>query len=379
MPSIEPALPAEIATTDSEISIAFRIEDVDASSRLDLVVWVPNPTGHGWVGPPAGIWRYADIPVECELDLDFQLAPFDEASVSLRSGESAISDPDAIVRSDYRCWPRQSLGIALIADQGSVLGLHRIDIVSSSESVLGTHYARAGHQDAYIPVEDHFGEAFHAARIRQARRLVTKFAQTGPVLDAGSGYSLLRMAAPDTGWPFQLVCCDWDQAAMSRMACENPGGLWVSGAANNLPFLDESFSLVYVGEVIEHLTDPMAGLDEWSRVLKPGGHLILTTPNRRHRLNRLHQTEAPENLEHLHEFTPGELASEIASASLDVVHLEGLYYAAAAYRMPGGQWTDPLRSNAGFRGKGRALRLCMELGRKLPEHAYNICAVARKR
>lgn len=377
MPSIDPALPAEITTADSGVSLSFRVTTTGNANRVDLVVWVPNPTGQGWMGPPAGIWRYSEIPLNAEITLDFRLAPFDEGSVSLSASEK-LSKPDAIVRSDYRCWPRQSIGVAVVGGQGAILDLNRIDIVSSDASVLGAHYSRDGHQDAYIPVEDHFGEAFHAARIRQAHRLVSKFSGTGPVLDAGSGYSLLRMAAPDSGWPFRLVCCDWDQTAMARMARENPDGLWVSGAANNLPFRDESFSLVYIGEVIEHLTDPSAGLTEWSRVVKRGGHLVMTTPNRTHRLNRLHNTEAPENLEHLHEFTASELKSLIEESSLRVEHIEGLYYAATAYRMPGGQWTDPLRSPAGFRGKGKLLRACMEMGRRFPESAYNLCAVARR-
>lgn len=377
MPSIDPVLPAEITTADAGVKLSFRVTPADNANRFDLVVWVPNPTGQGWLGPPAGIWRYADIPLDVKISLEFRLEPFDEDSVLLSAGET-LSKPDAIVRSDYRCWPRQSIGIALVGDQGAVFDLSRIDIVSSHPSVLGAHYSREGHQDAYIPVEDHFGEAFHAARIRQARRLVTKYAGTGPVLDAGSGYSLLNMAAPDIGWPFRLVCCDWDQTAMARMANENPEGLWISSAASNLPFLDESFSLVYVGEVIEHLSDSSAGLAEWSRVVRPGGHIIVTTPNRAHRLNRLNKTETPENLEHLHEFTAAELRALVMENSLYVEHMEGLYYAACAFRTPGSGWIDPLKLQAGFRGKGKLLRACMELGRRLPETAYNLCVVARR-
>ena len=46
------------------------------------------------------------------------------------------------------------------------------------------------------------------------------------------------------------------------------------------PYPDEHFSTVLCGELIEHLTeDPMHLMSEVNRILKPGGHLVLTTPN----------------------------------------------------------------------------------------------------
>ena len=46
-----------------------------------------------------------------------------------------------------------------------------------------------------------------------------------------------------------------------------------------LPYPDQSFDLVMLTEVIEHLENHRAALGEVARVLRPGGHLILTTPN----------------------------------------------------------------------------------------------------
>ncbi len=46
-----------------------------------------------------------------------------------------------------------------------------------------------------------------------------------------------------------------------------------------LPHADESFDLIWCSEVIEHLADPASTLAEFRRVLRPGGDLILTTPN----------------------------------------------------------------------------------------------------
>ncbi len=46
------------------------------------------------------------------------------------------------------------------------------------------------------------------------------------------------------------------------------------------PYPDASFDTVLCCELIEHLfTDPMHMMSEINRILKPGGHLVLTTPN----------------------------------------------------------------------------------------------------
>jgi homopolymeric O-antigen transport system permease protein len=46
------------------------------------------------------------------------------------------------------------------------------------------------------------------------------------------------------------------------------------------PYPDGYFSTVVCGELIEHLfEDPMHLMSEVNRILKPGGHLVLTTPN----------------------------------------------------------------------------------------------------
>jgi 2-polyprenyl-3-methyl-5-hydroxy-6-metoxy-1,4-benzoquinol methylase len=46
------------------------------------------------------------------------------------------------------------------------------------------------------------------------------------------------------------------------------------------PYGDASFDTVLCCELIEHLfADPMHMMSEINRILKPGGHLVLTTPN----------------------------------------------------------------------------------------------------
>ena len=46
----------------------------------------------------------------------------------------------------------------------------------------------------------------------------------------------------------------------------------------HLPFADQSFDSIFASEVLEHVFEPDAVLNELSRVLRPGGRMLLTVP-----------------------------------------------------------------------------------------------------
>ena len=56
----------------------------------------------------------------------------------------------------------------------------------------------------------------------------------------------------------------------------------VRGDVQRLPFAGASFDAVIASHVMEHLPQPEQALSEAARVLKPGGRLLLLTPNRFH-------------------------------------------------------------------------------------------------
>jgi methionine biosynthesis protein MetW len=58
-------------------------------------------------------------------------------------------------------------------------------------------------------------------------------------------------------------------------------------SSERLPFEDECFDLVYMGDIIEHLINPDFAITETARVMKPSGFLVLSTPNLASWLNRL--------------------------------------------------------------------------------------------
>src|SRR3972149_5236107 len=59
-----------------------------------------------------------------------------------------------------------------------------------------------------------------------------------------------------------------------------PSGKFLVASASKLPFKDESFDIVLCTEVIEHVDDQSQAIEEMFRVIKEGGILVITSPNR---------------------------------------------------------------------------------------------------
>jgi demethylmenaquinone methyltransferase/2-methoxy-6-polyprenyl-1,4-benzoquinol methylase len=102
------------------------------------------------------------------------------------------------------------------------------------------------------------------------------------VLDLCGGTGDLSIALARTPHPPSLVlCCDFSRPMLER-ARDKFGrrGLGatcfpVEGDALALPFADGSFDAVTVGFGVRNLVDMAAGLREMSRVLVPGGRLVV--------------------------------------------------------------------------------------------------------
>jgi 2-polyprenyl-3-methyl-5-hydroxy-6-metoxy-1,4-benzoquinol methylase len=59
-----------------------------------------------------------------------------------------------------------------------------------------------------------------------------------------------------------------------------PAGKFLVASASDLPFKNHSFETLLSTEVIEHVENQSKAIKEMARVVKPGGVLVITTPNK---------------------------------------------------------------------------------------------------
>ena len=86
----------------------------------------------------------------------------------------------------------------------------------------------------------------------------------------------------------------------------------VTADASDLPFDDSSQDYIIARHIFEHIIDPFAALDEWNRVLKPGGVLALACPDQ-----SICDTMILD-WSHMHAFTPESLSKLLIRAGFEV-------------------------------------------------------------
>jgi SAM-dependent methyltransferase len=96
----------------------------------------------------------------------------------------------------------------------------------------------------------------------------------GRVLDVGCGDGRFLSAAAAAGW--EAVGVDFDARASAR---SRPGVQVHLGDLFDCAFPAAAFDAVVLDNVIEHLPDPGAVFAECARLLRPGGRLVMITPN----------------------------------------------------------------------------------------------------
>lgn len=97
------------------------------------------------------------------------------------------------------------------------------------------------------------------------------------LLDAGCGTGWFSRKAVERG--AVVTSMDIGQKLLNEVQKKCSSNC-VAGSILEIPFSNNTFDIVVSSEVIEHTPAPLEAITELHRVLKPGGILILTTPNK---------------------------------------------------------------------------------------------------
>ncbi|MDQ8701197.1 class I SAM-dependent methyltransferase [Streptomyces sp. LHD-70] len=134
------------------------------------------------------------------------------------------------------------------------------------------------YEDPAVPVAS--GDA---RSLRQARMLAAALgpARAAPavVLDVGCGDGTAARTAAPLLAGHRVIGVDWSQDALRRARTHLSDVVRGELTDGGLPLASGSADAVLFSEVVEHLVDPDSAMDELRRVLRPGGHLMLSTPN----------------------------------------------------------------------------------------------------
>jgi len=100
------------------------------------------------------------------------------------------------------------------------------------------------------------------------------------ILDAGAGELQYKRFCKHLNYVAQdFAKCDGrGDASGLQIGSWDQSNLDIISDITRIPELDGSFDAVMCVEVFEHLPEPIKAIQEFARLLKPDGHLILTAP-----------------------------------------------------------------------------------------------------
>jgi SAM-dependent methyltransferase len=140
------------------------------------------------------------------------------------------------------------------------------------------------------------------------------------LLDLGCGSGWLSHLCQTTG--ARIVAADIAATGVAAARARYPeAAQYTTGDVYHVGLASATFDAVVLSEVVEHLEDPAAGIAEATRLLRPGGRLLITVPYRETIVEHLcvHCNRLTPANAHLHSFDEAALGELTSAAGLRTV------------------------------------------------------------
>ena len=141
------------------------------------------------------------------------------------------------------------------------------------------------------------------------------------VLEAGCGEGYGADLIADVAR--RVIGLDYDESAVAYVRARYPRVEMRQGNLAELPLADDEVDVVVNFQVIEHLWDQGQFVAECLRVLRPGGTLLMSTPNR---ITFSPGLDAPVNPFHTRELNAAELTELLTNAGFRMECMCGVFH-----------------------------------------------------
>ena len=169
-------------------------------------------------------------------------------------------------------------------------------------------------------------------------------------LGCGDGNNLLWLGA----YAERLYGSDYNPVRTARARARCPDATVYMADLLEYPTVDDAFDVIFFNHVIEHIPEDMLALETVWRILKPGGLLILGTPNEGAWWWQLAYKRSPEiraTTDHVHFYTAGTIEAKMRAAGLAVTEIEHLGWGPPDWELDGRwrqhKWVDDLFERVG--------------------------------
>lgn len=351
----------------NEVEIYFKGIKTDDDLTIDLypIENQAHPERH------FGYWVFSTVEdgAYC-LHIDF--SSFTPGSIFFTRGKKKIEPDSNWINSGIKPEPVIDFQIVLRRKKKISRLLH-FNLLLGQASELERFYQEGEGGIYHI---DDFNRIFHEERIRLLKRIFCRHLNPGDrVLDAGSGRGIFHLLENPTR--STIICLD-----LSFHDFQPKQGLhqihYLQGSLFSMPFPENTFQMVFSGEVIEHIPDPEAALANFYRILKPGGFLVLTTPNSDRLINRVRGFRAPLSREHVSEYGKRDWEDILYNTGFRKIHTSGIYIELFLSYWRRHLAADWIRSRKKLRALSPLARVLMRAGNILPSMALDLVFIYRK-